>query len=128
MTGIRQMFVAAIALTNLYCLRGFQLQLTNVHNTHNKHIRMSLLKEIKSSDELLKGTTLEKQQLIPIFIASKDGWDSSTFHQKVDFNPSIPVIIICKTKSGICYSICFQYTLCQRAGFEYNNRCNLWRL
>lgn len=89
-----------IMLTILYRLRAFQLSMKNLQNKHNNHLIMSLLSSIKSSDELLKGTTLNGQQLVRIFVASKDGWDSSTFHQNVDYDPSIPIITICKTQSG----------------------------
>eukprot|EP00607_Mallomonas_marina_P009826 CAMPEP_0182418770 /NCGR_PEP_ID=MMETSP1167-20130531/3150_1 /TAXON_ID=2988 /ORGANISM="Mallomonas Sp, Strain CCMP3275" /LENGTH=207 /DNA_ID=CAMNT_0024593151 /DNA_START=198 /DNA_END=821 /DNA_ORIENTATION=- len=61
---------------------------------------MSLISKINIG-ELTKGTVLDRQELVPVFVASKDGWSSSKFHRKVDFNPPLSTIAVCKTKSGV---------------------------
>ena len=79
---------------------------------------MSLIEKVKTSD-LLKGTTLDQQDLTMIFSTTKDGWNSETFHKKVDFNPPLPTVAICKTKSGMYFYMISKF-------YEFNkNKCNI---
>mmetsp|Transcript_13750 Transcript_13750/g.22917 ORF Transcript_13750/g.22917 Transcript_13750/m.22917 type:complete len:278 (-) Transcript_13750:1129-1962(-) len=59
----------------------------------------SLLSKV-DIQSLVKQTALLDKPLTRIYTASKDGWDASAFHRKVDFNPPVPSLVIMKTKSG----------------------------
>ena len=64
-------------------------------------VKMSLISKIKVLPSLLKGTVLEGQALKCIYSAKKDGFSSSSFHNKMDYNPPLPTLVLLQTKSGV---------------------------
>jgi TLD len=70
-----------------------------------RDLSMKLIDSINLG-ELLKGTTLAGQQLEMIYSGARDGWDAKSFHLKVDYDPPVPSLVVCKTKSNV---ICGAY-------------------
>ena len=47
---------------------------------------------------IFSGETVDSLECI--YQASKDGWDASTFHKLVDYNPPVPSLVLLKTNKG----------------------------
>lgn len=75
---------------------------------------------------IFSGETVDSLECI--YQASKDGWDASTFHKLVDYNPPVPSLVLLKTNKGKLAG-CFNPLGWQsRDDYRDSLRCYLFRV